>query len=125
METPDHIDFQGLNANELFLEGRYGRITSCVSWSKRLANATKRAAFMKSTSASPCRKAARSTLIARRRRTNVMQTLILRSTMHSSGRAGACKTTPDGCGQVKAHGGQPIGTATRLEGDRGADDPAR
>jgi ribosome-associated translation inhibitor RaiA len=136
METPVHIDFQGLNANEPFrtsvlqhvaaLERRYGRITSCRVVIKgpserhqtgglyeiniRLALPQGREVNIDRTATADERHADPNFAI---------NDAFKRARRRLQDRSRRMR------GQVKTHGGQPIGTATRLEGGRGADDAAR
>src|SRR6516164_2751907 len=108
MQTPVEIDFQGMAGSAEIrddiakrvaeLEERYGRVTACrVVLKGDPAGTTAPAGFTRSTSALRSRTGGKSMSRAPHRRTNGIPTLILRSTMPSSGRAGACRSVCAEC----------------------------
>ena len=101
METPLQIDLQGIDARPDIraeidkhvaqLEERSGRITAGRVVVKAPSGHHRTGGLYEITITSPCLKAARSILAARRKTTSVMRTSTTRSTMPSSARADSCR----------------------------------
>ena len=110
METPVHIEFQGMEPQEglrvavarhvAALEKRYGRITSCRVVLKSPGQHHRTGGFFEVHIRMLCRMKRRSMLGTSRMPTGATLTLILRSMMRSSMRGGVCKTRFVACGAM-------------------------